>query len=122
MLIFHANALDLERPILPGMDDTDTLVDPGGWDAVIYGHVHAQSITVVDGCHLVNVASVGFPTDGIPKPAYTEFILDGGTWEIRQHRIDYDLEQAEAVIRASTMPDSEVVVTLLRSARRVRGG
>ena len=76
---------------------------------------------MVDGCQLVNVASAGFPTDGIPQPAYTECILDRETWEIRQHRVDYDLEQAEAVIRTSTMPDSEAVVTLLRTARRVRG-
>lgn len=122
LLVLHANRFDLERPVLPAMPDAElaALLGPGAWDVVLYGHVHVPSVRRWGGGLLVNVASAGFPTDGDPRAAYTELTYRSGGWEVRQHRVAYDLDRAEAALRAAGLPCLDEMAALLRTARRVR--
>lgn len=120
ILVIHANDHDLERPILPGAAPLDDLLDPAGYELVIYGHVHVPGVYPHGSARLVNVASAGFPTDGDPRPAYTEILVEEGEIRVVQHRVEYDLEGAEAEIRASGLPQPDLIAALLRTARRVR--
>lgn len=125
ILVIHANAHDLERPLLPGSAPLDGLLDPTGYDLVLYGHVHVPGVYEHGGtrlvqARLVNVASAGFPTDGDPRPAFTEILAAGEEIRVIQHRVAYDLDRAEAAIRASGLPEPDLIAALLRTARRVR--
>lgn len=53
---------------------------------------------------LINPGSVGQPRDGDPRAAWLE--LDTTTWHATFHRVEYDIERAEAAILEAGLPDS----------------
>jgi predicted phosphodiesterase len=83
-----------------------------------YGHTHLPLTFIWDGCvrggtyskfalesgrkYLVNVGSVGEPRDGDPRAAYA--IYDLGEHSIELCRVPYDVEKAEAKVRAAGLP------------------
>lgn len=98
------------------------MIGEAKFDLIVFGHSHSPFITKVDDTWFVDVASLGFPTDGNAETTYTEIIFDNNAWNITQHRVAYDIETTAAAIKASGMPNREVIMTLLRTARRVRSG
>ena len=54
--------------------------------------------------YLVNVGSIGQPRDGDPRAGYG--VLDDEAREVRLFRVPYDVEQAQARIRAAGLPGS----------------
>jgi len=81
-----------------------------------YGHIHRAYVREVAGGLVVNVGSVGFPFDGIPKPAFAIFDLRGGRWSAEIVRVDYAHEAVAQDLLASDHPDAAAF------ARRVRTG
>jgi diadenosine tetraphosphatase ApaH/serine/threonine PP2A family protein phosphatase len=53
--------------------------------------------------YLINPGSVGQPRDGDPRASYATF--DSETGLVRLHRVDYDVEAAQARITAAGLPD-----------------
>ncbi len=53
---------------------------------------------------LVNPGSVGQPRDGDPRASWLE--LDLETAQARFHRVEYDIDEAAAAIRAARLPES----------------
>ena len=53
---------------------------------------------------LINPGSVGQPRDGDWRAAW--LLLDTGSWSAEWHRAEYDLQGAQAAIRAARLPDS----------------
>jgi predicted phosphodiesterase len=78
-------------------------------DVIAFGHTHKPWHRAVDGIQFVNTGSVGRPKDGDWRAGYALVTLTGGsgggTVEVEQVRVGYDLERATAGIRASTLPD-----------------
>ena len=52
---------------------------------------------------LLNPGSVGQPRDGDPRAAYLRLDLDAGRASF--HRVEYDIEQTQAEIRAAGLPE-----------------
>lgn len=63
-----------------------------------------EELDLEQGEWLVNPGSVGQPRDGDPRAAWLELDLDSGT--ATYHRVDYDIDEAAAAIRAARLPDS----------------
>ncbi len=80
---------------------------------VVCGHVHAQYDRAIGDLRLINAGSVGMPYEGRPGAFWLE--LDAGAPRLR--RTDYDVDAAEAAIRATGYPDADDLV-----AESLRGG
>ncbi len=63
-----------------------------------------EELDLDEGEWMVNPGSVGQPRDGDPRAAWLELDLDGGT--ALYHRVEYDIDEAAAAIRAARLPDS----------------
>ena len=72
-------------------------------DVVIMGHSHRPFTRSVDETLFINPGSVGRQDDGDPRAAYA--ILDLGSLEVEQYRIDYDLESAVEAMERSGLPE-----------------
>lgn len=73
-------------------------------DIIVFGHTHKPYTKSVDGVLFLNVGSVGKPKDGDCRACYA--VLD--TKEMPTavfRRVDYDVKQAAAAIRATELPD-----------------
>ena len=81
-----------------------------------YGHIHRPYVRDAAGGLVVNVGSVGFPFDGVPRPAWAVFTLEGGRWSAEIVRGAYDPEAVAQDLLASDHPDAAVF------ARRARTG
>ena len=75
-------------------------------DLVAFGHTHKPWHRTVDGIVFLNTGSVGRPKDGDPRAGYVlvEFAEEGG-FSAHVQRVEYDVAQAAAAVRASDLPD-----------------
>jgi predicted phosphodiesterase len=73
-------------------------------DLMAFGHTHKPWHREVAGIHFVNTGSVGRPKDGDPRAGYVRVKLAGGTFEVEQVRVDYDLDRAMGGVRGSGLP------------------
>jgi len=64
----------------------------------------------------VNTGSVGFPFDGIPKPAFAILRLEDGRWRAENVRGAYDHEAVARELTASTHPEGQVFARRILSA------
>lgn len=75
-------------------------------DLVAFGHTHKPWHRTVDGVSFVNTGSVGRPKDGDPRAGYVlvDFEEEEG-FSPHVQRVEYDVPQAAAAVRASDLPD-----------------
>ena len=81
-----------------------------------YGHIHRPYVRNVAAGLIVNVGSVGFPFDGVPRPAWAIFTLEEGRWTAEIIRVAYDAEAVALDLLAGDHPDAAAF------ARRARTG
>ena len=122
--VVHANPHDLERPIVQKSPDAELLPMLSGLDIdiLLFGHSHNPFQRMMGNTLLLDVASLGFPTDGCSDAPYAEITFSEGEWHVGLHRVAYDTEATVSLIEASSMPNKDMVLALLRTARRVRDG
>lgn len=84
---------------------------------LVYGHIHRAYIREVAGGLIVNAGSVGFPFDGIPRPAWAILTLERGAWRAEIVRIEYDREAVIQDLLTSDHPDAQSFVRRIRSGR-----
>jgi putative phosphoesterase len=72
-------------------------------DINVFGHTHVPFQRMVTGCRFVNTGSVGMSRDDDARPAYATVDIDGRV-EVRIHRVDYDVQQTAAAVRAAALP------------------
>jgi predicted phosphodiesterase len=74
-------------------------------DVICFGHTHKPWHRQVEGIHFVNTGSVGRPKDGDWRAGYAVLDMSGDDPAVEFVRVEYDLKQAMAAIRASDLPD-----------------
>lgn len=79
---------------------------------VAYCHTHVAYVRDLGSLTIANAGSAGAPLDGDPRLSY--LIVEHGSLTLR--RVEYDVEQAVADLKASAIPDVEWVATLYRTA------
>lgn len=60
-------------------------------EVVAFGHAHTPFVRLLDGRPYVNVASVGFRSDGLSRCTMLTFA--DGHWQIAQHAVPYDVAE-----------------------------
>lgn len=122
LTVVHANPQDLERPILYGDPEPEliTMLRDISCDILVFGHSHNPFYRSVGDTILLDVASLGFPSDGSTEAPYAEITFGEDGWQVEQHRAAYDIGATASLIESSTMPDKDKILTLLRTARRVK--
>jgi predicted phosphodiesterase len=73
-------------------------------DVVCFGHTHLPWTREVAGIRFVNTGSAGRPKDGDWRAGYVLLDLGGDSPGVEFVRVEYDLEEAVAGIRASDLP------------------
>ncbi len=73
-------------------------------DLIVFGHTHVPYHRTVDGVDFVNTGSVGRPKDGDPRAGYTVLTIDGGSLDVEQIRVAYDVEAACSCLITAGLP------------------
>jgi putative phosphoesterase len=74
-------------------------------DVIICGHSHQPFARWVGNVLFINPGSVGRPDDGDPRAAYAILKVKQKMIEVIHYRVEYDVEQAAAAIRANQLPE-----------------
>jgi predicted phosphodiesterase len=74
-------------------------------DVICFGHTHVPWHREIDGIHFVNTGSAGRPKDGDWRAGYVILTVGDVAVDVQFHRVEYDLEETMAAIRASDLPD-----------------
>ena len=72
-------------------------------DSVVRGGTYSKFKIEPGRKYFINVGSVGQSRDGVPKATYAIYDIDEGSIELR--RLDYNMAQTQAKIRAAGLPE-----------------
>ncbi len=105
-LLVHANPPDMEAAIDPAAPESVLRHLVRDVDAAVlaFGHLHIPYHRRLGSLLLVDVASVGNPRDGDPRPAYGLFTLGEAGWKVELRRVDYPLMAAASEFRLRGVP------------------
>jgi diadenosine tetraphosphatase ApaH/serine/threonine PP2A family protein phosphatase len=98
---------------------------PAGIEVVLCGHTHHPTLRQVagepdgsrGGLTIVNVGSVGMPTDGDPRPCYALLQRSSDGWQVLWRRPPYDVEAAISMVEQIGMPQWARIAAAWRSGR-----
>ncbi len=118
LVVVHATPTSLSDMLVPDApeDVVAEMFEQARTRALVYGHIHKAYVREVAGGVVVNAGAVGFPFDGIAKPAFAILHLDAGRWRAENVRVTYDHEAVANELTASTHPEGRTF------ARRVLSG
>ncbi len=119
LVLVHAtptSTTDSVNPDAPSEALTGMLRD-ARTETLAYGHIHRPYVREVPGGTVVNVGSVGFPFDGVPRPAWAIFTLAEGRWRPEIVRVPYDTEAVAQELAASDHPAGAVFAERVRTGR-----
>jgi predicted phosphodiesterase len=74
-------------------------------DVICFGHTHTPWHREIEGIHFVNVGSAGRPKDGDWRAGYVVLDVGDGPVGVDFRRVEYDVAETMAGIRASGLPD-----------------
>jgi putative phosphoesterase len=119
LVVVHATPTSVEDVLDPEApaEVVSVMFDQARTRTLVYGHIHKAYVREVAGGLVVNTGSVGFPFDGIPKPAFAVLRLEGGRWRAENIRVAYDHEVVAQELKASTHPDGHTFARRILAAR-----
>jgi predicted phosphodiesterase len=120
LLVVHANPFDQDRHITPdaGQQELRELIGDTQAGVIAFGHLHIAYIRELPNTTLLDVSAVGNPKDGDLRSKWglVEWSETGMRWSVSLQYVDYPLEETEAQIMASNMPNPEKQIRKLRKA------
>ncbi len=120
LLVVHANPIDQDRHIRPDASPHELRELLGDTPAAViaFGHLHIAYVRTLPDRTLIDVSAVGNPKDGDLRSKWGLITWDEATrrWSATLRYVDYPLEETEAQIRGSGMPNPEGTIRKLRKA------
>jgi predicted phosphodiesterase len=120
LLVVHANPFDQDRHIPPdaGEHELRELIGDTQAAVIAFGHLHIAYVRDIGSTTLLDVSAVGNPKDGDLRSKWglVEWSESDASWSATLRYVDYPLEETEAQIRASGMPNPEKQIAKLRKA------
>ncbi len=88
-------------------------------DVVCVGHTHQPYVLEVGDKLVINPGSVGLPRDGDPRASYA--VIED--YKVDLKRVEYPVEDAAAVVRASALPDDakDMLIEIVRTGVPLNG-
>jgi predicted phosphodiesterase len=120
LLVVHANPFDQDRHIRPdaGPQELQELIGDTQASVIAFGHLHIAYVRNLLRYTLIDVSAVGNPKDNDLRSKWglIEWDEDDHEWTATLHYVDYPMEETEAQILASGMPNAKKVLNKLRKA------
>jgi predicted phosphodiesterase len=120
LLVVHANPFDQDRHIPPdaGPHELRELIGDTSAAVIAFGHLHIAYVRRLDRLTLMDVSAVGNPKDRDLRSKWglAEWSEEANEWSVGLRYVDYPLDETEAQIRESGMPNPEKVIDKLRRA------
>lgn len=120
LLVVHANPYDLDRPIPPDASDAELQSLLGDTQAAViaFGHLHIAYTRQWRDMVLLDVSAVGNSRDGDISSRWGLVTWDepAQRWQTELRRVPYPLQETEAQIQASGMPNPDKHIRRLRKA------
>jgi putative phosphoesterase len=110
LVVVHATPTSLGDLLVPDApaEVVAAMFEQARTHTLVYGHIHKAYVREVAGGLVVNAGSVGFPFDGISKPAFAILRLEDGQWRAENIRVTYDHEAVAKELMAGTHPEGQV--------------
>jgi len=119
LLVVHANPRDLEGQMRP--DSSDEMLRPMllgiTSEVVAFGHYHVPFVRRLDDWTLIDVASVGMPSDGDQRAVYAVLDWELGGWQIEHRRVAFDIQAVARDYTAVGFPGAAQAARRLLKAR-----
>jgi predicted phosphodiesterase len=120
LLVVHANPFDQDRHIRPDAPEHELRGLIGETQAAVlaFGHLHIAYTRELPTMTLIDVSAVGNPKDGDLRSKWglIEWDETGQKWSVSLRYVDYPLEETEAQIHASGLPNPKGAIRKLRKA------
>jgi len=120
LLVVHANPLDQDRHVPPDASPHELreLLGDTASAVIAFGHLHVAYIRELPTMTLIDVSAVGNPKDGDLRSKWglLEWDEDARRWSVTLRYVDYPIEETEAQIMASGIPNPKGVIRKLRKA------
>jgi predicted phosphodiesterase len=120
LLVVHANPFDHDRHIPPDASPHELreLIGDTSASVIAFGHLHVAYVRHLDRLTLLDVSAVGNPKDRDLRSKWgvAEWSEEASEWSVGLRYVDYPLEETEAQVRESGMPNPEKVIDKLRKA------
>lgn len=118
LMVVHANPFDQDRHLASdaGTHELQELIGDTRAAVIAFGHLHIAYIRELkSGMTLMDVSAVGNPKDGDLRSKWGLATWDesAAEWSVELRYVDYALEETEAQILASGMPNPEKVIAKL---------
>lgn len=97
------------------IEEKREMVERGGADTLLYGHIHYAYIQPVGERTLACVGAVGLPFDGDPRACFAIATDGGDGWEIEHVRVAYDNEAYARELESSDLPGGAGVANVVRT-------
>lgn len=107
LLVVHSSPRStVDRSGGPHNTDAEVAAAYAGTDAaaIAFGHWHQSFVRPTPFALLMNVASVGLPTDGLPLASYSVLTAREDGWTVEQRRVSYDPREEAATAIARGLP------------------
>ena len=107
ILLTHGSPASPEEHLTPDTPEErmHELAEMAAADIIICGHSHQPFSRWVDNILFINTGSVGRPDDGDPRATYAILKIKRKLVEVIHYRVEYDVDQAAAAIRANQLPE-----------------
>jgi predicted phosphodiesterase len=120
LLVVHANPFDQDRHIRPdaGRQELRELIGDTQASVIAFGHLHVAYVRNLLHVTLIDVSAVGNPKDNDMRSKWglIEWDETEREWTATLRYVDYPMEETEAQILASDMPNAKKVLNKLRKA------
>jgi predicted phosphodiesterase len=120
LLVVHANPFDQDRHIRPdaGRQELRELIGDTQASVIAFGHLHVAYVRNLLHVTLIDVSAVGNPKDNDMRSKWglIEWDETEREWTATLRYVDYPMDETEAQILASDMPNAKKVLNKLRKA------
>lgn len=121
LLVVHANPLNQEDALVPGLPDSklEQLLGklPATTGALAFGHYHVAYTRRWRGLLLVDAGSCGLPRDEDIRASYVILTWRDDAWEAEHRRVKYDLKAVVKQLKSSGMPNVDKRIKILTEAK-----
>lgn len=116
MSVSHGTPEDDEENINSDISDQDLVRRFNEYDLYVFSHTHVPFVRKINDKLFINPGSVGSSLDGDRRASYAILTLNNDKWEVKIHRISYDLNKVVDLMNNREVPWRKSILKILFKA------